>query len=85
VAPFLRFLLQVEVAVTAGEEEGRISPCCLFFRRRVNPRAARGGGAWNNAPPLFLLSFGFAKLVPALLWTLNGCFVILELFNVIFV
>jgi hypothetical protein len=19
----------------------------------VNPRAARGGGAWNNAPPLF--------------------------------
>jgi hypothetical protein len=38
------------------------------------------GGAWNNAPPLFLLSFGGAELVPALLWI-----VILELFNVIFV
>jgi len=23
-------------------------------RRRVNPRAASGGGAWGDAPPLFL-------------------------------
>jgi hypothetical protein len=52
----------------------------------VNPHAASGGGAWEDAPPLFLLSFGFIELVPALLWIfLNGCFVILELFNVILV
>jgi hypothetical protein len=80
---FLCFPLQVEVAASAGEEEGRISPAACFSRRRVNPRAASGGGAWNNTPPLFLLSFGFTELVPALLWILNGCFVIF--FNVIFV
>jgi hypothetical protein len=38
----LRFLLQVEVAVTAGEEEGRISPAtftrrhCSCFSRRAS-------------------------------------------------
>jgi len=57
-----------------------------FSRRRMNPRVANDGGAWGDAPPLFLLSFGFTELVPTLLWIfLNGCFVILELFNVIFV
>jgi hypothetical protein len=25
-----------------------------FQRRRVNPRAASGGGEWEDAPPLFL-------------------------------
>jgi hypothetical protein len=50
----------------------------------VNPRAASDGRAWEDAPPLFLLSFGFTELVPALDF-LNCCFVILELFNVIFV
>jgi hypothetical protein len=52
----------------------------------MNPRVANDGGAWGDAPPLFLLSFGFTELVPTLLWIfLNGCFVILELFNIIFV
>jgi hypothetical protein len=52
----------------------------------VNPRAASDGGAWEDAPPLFLLSFGFTELVPTLLGIfLNGCFVISKLFNVIFV
>jgi len=52
----------------------------------VNPRAASGGGAWRRR----------AATVPAVLWLhrtgpstvmdfLNGCFVILELFDVIFV
>jgi hypothetical protein len=52
----------------------------------VNPRAASGGGAWRRR----------AATVPAVLWLhrtwsqhcygfLNGCFVILKLFNVIFV
>ena len=27
----------------------------LFSLRRVNPRAASDGGAWEDAPPLFLL------------------------------
>jgi len=25
-----------------------------FLRRRVNPRAASSGGAWEDAPPLFI-------------------------------
>jgi len=58
------------VQVTAGEEEGkktfRISPAVWFFsRRRVNPRAASGGGAWNNAPPLFPRPENFLDTVPA--------------------
>jgi hypothetical protein len=32
------------------------------------------GGAWKNAPPLFLLSFGGAELVPALLWIFEWLF-----------
>jgi len=38
------------------EEEKRLSQIPLFsscLRRRVNPRAASGGGAWEDAPPLF--------------------------------
>jgi hypothetical protein len=31
-------------------------------------------GAWNNAPPLFLLSFGFTELVLALLWIFEWLF-----------
>jgi hypothetical protein len=46
----------------------RISPAACVSRRRVNPRATSDGGAWEGAPPLFLLSFGFTELVPALLW-----------------
>jgi len=53
VAFFLCFLLQVEVAVTVGEEEGRSrfgSPLLpvFFLRRHVNPRAASDGGAWRR-------------------------------------
>jgi hypothetical protein len=40
----------------------------------VNPRAASDGGAWEDAPPLFLLSFGFTELVPALLWIFKWLF-----------
>ena len=41
-----------------GEEERKQWPTLLlawvFLRRRVNPRAASGGGTWGDAPPLFL-------------------------------
>jgi hypothetical protein len=68
----LRFFssLQVTLLLAGGEEGKKRGNCdwpCLF--RRL-----------FHAPPLFLLSFGGAELVPALLWI-----VILELFNVIFV
>ena len=42
-----------------------------FSRRRVNPRAASGGGTWEDAPPVFML---FQKGFPALLWTFEGLF-----------
>jgi hypothetical protein len=37
----------------------------------VNPRAASGYGAWEDAPPLFML---FQKGFPALLWIFEGLF-----------
>jgi hypothetical protein len=40
-------------------------------RRRVNPRAASDGGAWEDAPPLFML---FQNGFPALLWIFEGLF-----------
>jgi hypothetical protein len=40
----------------------------------VGPRAASDGSAWEDAPPLFLLSFGFTELVPALLWIFEWLF-----------
>jgi len=80
--------LQVTPARTGRGEEAVADPCFFrrFVRQRVNPRAASGGGAWRRR----------AATVPAVLWLhrtgpstvmdfLNGCFVILELFDVIFV
>jgi len=53
-----------------------------FQRRRVNPRAASGGGAWEDTPPLFMLSQKWSQHCYEFL---NGYFVISKLFNVIFV
>jgi hypothetical protein len=47
----------------------------------VNPRAASGGGVWEDAPPLFLR---FQKDFLAIPRVFRGCFVIFKLFNVIF-
>ena len=52
-----------------------------FSRWRVNPRAANGGGAWEDAPPLFLR---FQKDFPAIPGVFRGCFCNFKLFNVIF-
>ena len=45
-------------------EEGVPDPLvvALHRRRRVNPRAASDGGAWEDAPPMLLLSFAFTEL-----------------------
>ena len=66
-----------------GKKSIQIPPVSGFFSRRgVNPRAASGGGAWEDASPLFML---FQKGSQHYYGFLNGYFVILELFNVIFV
>ena len=52
-----------------------------FSRWRVNPSAANGGGAWEDAPPLFLR---FQKDFPAIPGVFRGCFCNFKLFNVIF-
>jgi hypothetical protein len=56
------------------------------MRRRVEPRATTGGargttrhhrwGAWEDAPPLFML---FQKGFPALLWSFEGLFCIFQI------
>jgi hypothetical protein len=54
------FWLQVTVIFTAGEErkkdEAAPDPPAAwsFLQRRVNPRAASDGGAWEDALPLFI-------------------------------
>jgi hypothetical protein len=42
----------------------------------VNPRAASGGGAWEDAPPLFLH-------IPEAFGCFRGCFCNFKLFDVI--
>jgi hypothetical protein len=83
----LRFWLILQV--TAGEEKKReeVDPAPLlmsfFSWRRVSSRAASGGGACKDAPPLFWLAEG----LPCNFWSFRDCFVIFRLcycnFNVI--
>jgi hypothetical protein len=40
----------------------------LLSRLRVNPRAASDGGAWKDAPPLFLHPENFLDTVPDGRW-----------------
>jgi len=55
-----------------GKEAERDPPVFWpFSRRRVNPRAASGGGAWEDALPLFLR---FQKDFPAIPVVFRGCF-----------
>ena len=56
--------------------------CPGFQQRRVNPRAASGGGAWEDAPPVFMrvqMSF------PAIPGVFRDYFVNLKLIHVIFI
>ena len=60
-----------------GEEEGekprQIHPAsCSCLRRRVNPRAASEGGAWEDAPELFMR---VQKSFPAISGVLRDHFV----------
>jgi len=55
-------------AAVGAERKRRRKLFRLTPLRRVGSRAASDGGTWEDAPPLFLLSFGFIELVPALLW-----------------
>ena len=69
------------MVVTAGEdnEEGRkplqISPV-IFFRRRVNPRAASGGGEWEPHAAAILAS---PEAFLAVSWIFRGYYVIFYL------
>jgi len=45
-------ILQVTPARTGRGEEAVADPC--FFGVLCGPRAASDGGAWEDAPPLFL-------------------------------
>jgi hypothetical protein len=72
------FSVALQVTADVGRLRGRSqsrSPLFLeFLAAAREPAAASNGGAWNNAPPLFLLSFGFTELVPALLWIFEWLF-----------
>jgi len=72
--------------VTVGEE-GKKSfqtplVAWIFLRRRVNPRAASGGGAWRRHAATVLV---VQKAFPVILDCFGAIFVILKLFNVFFV
>jgi hypothetical protein len=73
----LRFLLLLQVTAGAGrrgEETDLGRPVARpFSQRRVNPRAASDGGAWEDAPPLFLR---WQKGFPAISGFLGTVFVI---------
>ena len=48
------------------EEEGVPDPLVSGLHlRRVNPRAASGGGAWEDAPPLIPAPATFPPLFPS--------------------
>jgi len=68
-------LLQVTAgAGRRGEETDLGRPVARpFSQRRVNPRAASDGGAWEDAPPLFLR---WQKGFPAISGFLGTVFVI---------
>jgi len=62
------FLFVLQVTAGVGRQGGGRSSrstgfCHLHRRRRVSPRAASVGGAWEDAPPLFML---FQKGFPAI-------------------
>ena len=62
------FLLYRSPAVWETEKRESIQPPLLlgFLRRRVNPRAANGGGAWIHALVLFIQPL---EVLPCNFWS----------------